>query len=110
MKRALIYQILILLSLSLGGQDINLSVEYPSVVVEGQQFSIIWNVNSGGGEFAAPSFSPFSKLMGPQTSYSSSTQIVNGKMKQFSWILPRKPGESISEQPIMISLLRYIMK
>ncbi len=80
MKRAFIYQILVLLTLSLGGQDVNLSVEYPSVVVEGQQFSVLWTVNSGGGEFSAPSFSPFSKLMGPQTSYSSSTQIINGKM------------------------------
>jgi hypothetical protein len=40
----------------------------------------MWTVNSGGGEFAAPSFNGFMKLLGPQTSYSSSTQIINGKM------------------------------
>ena len=39
-----------------------------------------WTVNSGGGEFVAPPFNGFVKLIGPQTSYSSSTQIINGKM------------------------------
>jgi hypothetical protein len=82
MKRALLYQILIFFTIALTGQDIVLNVEYPSSVVAGQQFNIAWTVNSGGGEFAAPSFSPFYKLMGPQTSYSSSTQIINGKMTQ----------------------------
>ena len=80
MKKALIYQVLILLSFSVSGQDVSLKVEYPSVVTAGQQFNLMWTVNSGGGEFAAPSFSGFYKLMGPQTSYSSSTQIINGKM------------------------------
>jgi hypothetical protein len=82
MKRALLYQILLFFTITLTGQDIVLNVEYPSVVIAGQQFNIAWTVNSGGGEFAAPSFSPFYKLMGPQTSYSSSTQIINGKMTQ----------------------------
>ena len=80
MKKVLIYQAFILLSFSLAGQDVSLKTEYPSVVTAGQQFSVMWTVNSGGGEFSAPSFSGFYKLMGPQTSYSSSTQIVNGKM------------------------------
>lgn len=62
------------------GQDVALTVEYPSVVTAGQQFSVMWSVNSGGGEFSAPSFEGFYKLMGPQTSYSSNTQIINGKM------------------------------
>src|SRR5450759_663966 len=80
MKKALIYTVLFLLSFSLRGQDIVLKVEYPAVVSAGQQFNISYTVNSGGGEFSAPAFSPFYKLMGPQTSYSSSTEIINGKM------------------------------
>jgi len=80
MKKVLIYQAFILLSFSLAGQDVSLKTEYPSVVTAGQQFSVMWTVNSGGGEFSAPSFNGFYKLMGPQTSYSSSTQIINGKM------------------------------
>jgi hypothetical protein len=82
MKKLLIYQAVFIFSLSLAAQDVSVKVQYPPVVSAGQQFSVTWTVNSGGGEFAAPSFSPFYKLMGPQTSYSSSTQIINGKMSQ----------------------------
>jgi hypothetical protein len=82
MKKVLLYQLLILLSLTVAGQDVFLNAEYPSVVTAGQQFNITFTVNSGGGEFSAPLFTGFYKLMGPQTSYSSSTQIINGKMSQ----------------------------
>jgi len=43
---------------------------------------VSWTVNTRGGQFSAPSFEGFYKLMGPQTSYSSSTQIINGKVSQ----------------------------
>jgi hypothetical protein len=79
-KRLLIYSILFLAVTALHAQDIVIESEYPSVVEAGQQFSVSWTVNSGGGQFSAPSFEGFYKLMGPQTSYSSSTQIINGKM------------------------------
>ena len=82
MKKALIYQFIFFISFSVAGQDVSLKVEYPSVVTAGQQFNLMWTVNSGGGEFSAPSFTGFYKLMGPQTSYSSSTQIINGKMSR----------------------------
>jgi hypothetical protein len=80
MKKVILYQLLLLLSFTVAGQDISVKVEYPSVVTAGQQFSIMWTVNSGGGEFAAPAFTGFYKLVGPQTSYSSSTQIINGSV------------------------------
>lgn len=80
MKKALYIYLILLLSVSLEGQDITVTAEYPEVVRAGQQFNISWSVNSGGGEFSAPAFEGFYKLMGPQTSYSSSTQIINGKM------------------------------
>jgi hypothetical protein len=80
MKKILLYHLVYLISYSLGAQDISLKAEYPSVVNAGEQFTVMWTVNSGGGEFAAPSFNGFMKLIGPQTSYSSSTQIINGKM------------------------------
>jgi hypothetical protein len=82
MKKVLLYQLFLILSFTAAGQDVSLRVEYPSVVVAGQQFNLAWTVNSGGGEFSAPAFTGFYKLMGPQTSYSSSTQIINGKMSQ----------------------------
>ena len=80
MKKVLLYQLILLLSFPLAGQDVSLKVEYPAVVTAGQQFNIMWTVNSGGGEFSVPAFTGFYKLMGPQTSYSSNTQIINGKM------------------------------
>jgi hypothetical protein len=79
-KKLSLYIVFILAVLKLQGQDIVLEVDYPSVVQAGQQFSVSWTVNSGGGEFSAPSFEGFYRLMGPQTSYSSSTQIINGKI------------------------------
>ncbi len=82
MKKILLYHLAFIFSFSLQAQDVSIKAEYPSVVNAGEQFSVMWTVNSGGGEFAAPSFSGFMKLMGPQTSYSSSTQIINGKMSQ----------------------------
>jgi len=80
MKKLLLYQILIIFSISVAAQDVSVKVDYPSVVTVGQQFIISWTVNAGGGEFTSPLFTGFNKLMGPQTSYSSSTQIINGKM------------------------------
>ena len=82
MKRLLLYQLLILFTFSAASQDVSVQVDYPAVVTAGQQFVISWTVNAGGGEFTPPSFRGFNKLMGPQTSYSSSTQIINGKMSQ----------------------------
>ncbi len=64
------------------GDEISVVADYPEVVQAGQQFSVSWTVNSGGGEFSEPSFTGFYKLMGPQTSYSSSTQIINGKISR----------------------------
>jgi hypothetical protein len=72
--------ILLLLHINAVGQEISVEADYPAVVRVGQQFSVSWTINSGGGDFSEPSFKGFYKLMGPQTSYSSSTQIINGKI------------------------------
>lgn len=80
MKKTLLYLIILFLTIPIVGQEVALKVEYPAVVTAGQQFNITWTVNAGGGEFSVPPFTGFYKLMGPQTSYSSNTQIINGKM------------------------------
>jgi hypothetical protein len=64
------------------GQDISVTADYPEVVRVGQQFNITWTINAGDGQFSAPSFEGFYKLAGPQTSYSSNTQIINGKISR----------------------------
>jgi hypothetical protein len=80
MKRILLFQLFVLISVSLRAQDVVMKAEYPAVVTAGQQFSVMWTVNAGGGEVAFPPFTGFVKLMGPQKSYSSSTQIINNRM------------------------------
>lgn len=83
MKRFLLHIILILFCVLANAQDdIEVAAEYPYVVANGQQFSVTYSVNAGGGEFNVPSFSGFYKIMGPQTSYSQSTQIINGKISR----------------------------
>jgi hypothetical protein len=82
MRNKILYILFFLLPVNICGQEVIFKAEYPSVVTVGEQFSVTWNVNSGGGEFSAPSFNGFYKLMGPQTSYSSSTQIIIGKISQ----------------------------
>jgi len=72
--------ILLIIKINAGGQEVSVVADYPEVVRVGQQFSISWTINSGGGDFSEPSFEYFYKLMGPQTSYSSSTQIINGRI------------------------------
>lgn len=71
---------MVLVSIAAIGQEISVEVDYPEVVRAGEQFTISWTINSGEGQFTAPSFEGFYKLMGPHTSYSSSTQIINGKI------------------------------
>jgi len=80
LHRLILSLLLIVLRLNSQGQDITVAADYPGVVRTGEQFTITWTINSGGGEFVPPSFDGFYKLMGPQTSYSSSTQIINGKI------------------------------
>lgn len=85
-KTIILTMITLLLCLIAAGQEkgdeISVTADYPEVVQAGQQFSVSWTINAGGGEFSEPSFAGFYKLMGPQTSYSSSTQIINGKISR----------------------------
>jgi hypothetical protein len=112
MKKLLIYQAILLTSLSItiSAQDVSLKVQYPPVVSTGQQFSVTWTVNSGGGEFEAPSFTPFYKLMGPQTSYSSSTQIINGKMSHSTTYTYIYYLQAVSEGQFVIPPATFTLK
>ena len=60
-------------------QEIVLKVEYPKVVTIGEQIRLVYTVNSSGGNFESPPFDNFYKLSGPNTSYSSSTRIINNQ-------------------------------
>ncbi|MBS0010610.1 MAG: protein BatD [Bacteroidales bacterium] len=79
MRKILILTQLILFY-SLNAQDVTLSVEAPSVVALGEQFRLSWTANTRGGELVAPELIDFYILSGPQTSFSQSTQIINGRV------------------------------
>ena len=70
------------LSFAAKPQDVEFSVSAPSVVAQGEQFRLIFNLNARPQEFKPPSFDKFYILAGPSTSSSSSVEIVNGKMTQ----------------------------
>ncbi len=110
MKRVYIIYLSLLLTAAINAQDVSLTVEYPSVVTAGQQFSVMWSVNSGGGEFSAPSFEGFYKLMGPQTSYSSSTQIVNGKMTRQTSYTYVYYLQAVKEGKFVLAPARFTIK
>ena len=59
-----------------------ISSEDNKVVAVGEQFKITYSVNKKGSSLQVPPFSNFNLLYGPNTSTSSSVQIVNGKMTQ----------------------------
>lgn len=81
-KLRLIPVLFILIFFRTAAQEISVVADYPEVVTTGQQFAVAWTINAGGGDFIEPSFTGLYKLMGPQTSYSSSTQIINGKISR----------------------------
>lgn len=57
-----------------------LKVKAPNSVAEGSTFRVSFVTDDNTSDFRGPSFKGFSVLSGPNTSYSSSTSIVNGKM------------------------------
>jgi len=80
MRKIVITIIQVLVSYGIFAQDITIVAEAPVVVAAGEQFTISWTANSRGGDFEAPDIKDFYVLSGPQTSFSQSTQIINGKL------------------------------
>ena len=61
-------------------EQVRLTADAPDVVVSGDQFRLVFTVNSQDiKDFRAPSISGFDVLMGPTSSRQSSIQIINGK-------------------------------
>lgn len=80
MKRITLILLQLLYYSILFAQDVTLTIDAPPVVAVGEQFRVSWTANSRGGEFTAPEIEDFFILSGPQTSFSQSTQIINGKV------------------------------
>ncbi|HPA86667.1 MAG TPA: BatD family protein [Bacteroidales bacterium] len=92
------------------GQDISVDADYPGVVRSGQQFAVSWTINTGGGEFEEPEFEGFYKLMGPQTSYSSSTQIINGKVTRSTTYTYTYYLQALNEGKYAIAPAKFTLK
>ncbi len=99
MKKNLSILILLFTGLMVHAEDVSLTASAPKVVSMGEQFRLIFTLNKKADQFLQPDLADFSVLMGPSTSYSQSTSIVNGKMTRsvsytYTYILqPKKPGE-----------------
>lgn len=62
--------------------DIVLKADTKSEVFVGERFRITYEINADASRFNPPSFGKFHKLSGPNTSQSSSIQIINGNYKK----------------------------
>lgn len=82
MNRLLVILTLITASLTTVAQDIEFLSTAPDVVAEGEQFRLMFKLNSRPKSFEPPAFDNFYVLAGPSTSSSSSIQVVNGQMTQ----------------------------
>lgn len=70
----------------------------PQAVVMGQNFNLSYTVNAEGKDLRIPELSDFDVLIGPSTSTSMSTQVINGNLTSetsltFTYVLsPKKEG------------------
>lgn len=84
------------------------------VVEVGERFRIVYEVNAEGRDFTSPMFGKLQVISGPNTSSSSSIQIVNGQMQQsysltYTFIVAAtKEGEvNISPATVKVDSKKY---
>lgn len=109
MKQIVLYFVLVWISFTASAQDVSFTASAPSSVLSGQQFRLVYTINSQGSGFKAPDFSDFNVLAGPSTSSSSNISFVNGQMSQsftysFTYILQAKAEGSFTLQPATITV------
>ena len=85
-------------------KDIQINASAPETVTLGQQFRLVFEINTKEGKFLPPDLSDFDVLMGPSTSYSQSTQIINGHITSsvsytYTYILQPKQVGTFVIQP-----------
>ncbi len=101
MKKKLSILILLLTGLLVQAEEVRFTASAPKVVSVGEQFRLTFILNTKADQLLQPDLSVFNVLMGPSSSYSQSTSIVNGKMTRsvsytYTYILQAKsPGEFI---------------
>lgn len=88
----------------LNAQDVSFRASAKNVVRVGERFQLVYSVNGEGKNFRPPSIEGFDVLSGPNTSQSSSIQIINGSVSRtveysFTFILQAKGEEGIFDIP-----------
>lgn len=66
--------------ISVNAQDVSFTARVQSAVVVGDKFQLQYTLNKEGSDIRLPAMQDFQILMGPSTSYSNSTSIINGKV------------------------------
>lgn len=99
---------LLSLAITLAAQNVQFTASAPATVQAGQQFQYTIEGNKQG-EIDLPSIVDFDFLSGPFTSYSSSTQWVNGKMKaqttaSYTYILRGRKAGSFTIPPASVKV------
>jgi hypothetical protein len=74
--------LLLIAGITVKAQDISFTAQAQSAVVVGEKFQLSYTLNKEGSDIRLPSLQDFQILMGPSTSYSTSTSIVNGKVSR----------------------------
>jgi hypothetical protein len=93
MKSISAYILLLLIQItSLVAQDVKLTATAPNSVIKGSRFQLVYSVNSEASDLRVPDIPDFQILMGPTTSHSSSTLMINNQISRsntysFTYIL-----------------------
>lgn len=108
MKRIIILLYLIA-PLIIYSQDVQFTASSKTNVAVGEQFQVNYTVNAQGNSFKSPDFKDFEVLMGPNQSFSQSTQYINGKMEQaislmFSFVLQASKTGTFTIPPAKIKV------
>ena len=84
MRSYLLKLVLLLMTLSASAQELTITVSAPQSAETGEQFRIIYVVNSTDGQFTPPAFDASFSVSGPQRSTSRNVQWINGSMTSVS--------------------------
>ena len=85
-------------------QNVNFQASAKNVVRTGERFNLTYTLNAEGSNFRGPQMDNFRVLSGPNSSQSSSIQIINGKVTQsvevnYTYLLSAGGEEGIFEIP-----------
>ena len=105
--RGLAVVLMLLAMQSVFADDVKLTASSKPVVSVGERFQITFEVNADGRNFTSPDFGSLTVLSGPNTSTSSSIQIINGRTdisytKTYSFIVQANAEGEVTVSPASV--------